>query len=61
MNKEERYQYIDSICRQKNINSETKLYIKKYIQLNEKLFGDFLDIDKVTDRLLKNIRYNIKG
>ena len=59
MNKEERYQYIDSICRQKNINSETKLYIKKYIQLNEKLFGDFLDIDKVTDRLLSNLNYSI--
>lgn len=61
MNKEERYQYIDSICKQKNINSETKLYIKRYIQLNEELFGDFLDIDEVTERLLKNIRYNIKG
>lgn len=59
MDKEERYQYIDKICKQKNINSETKLYIKRYIQLNEKLFGEFLDIDEVTDRIISNLNYSI--
>ena len=59
MNIDKRNQYINEVCRQKNINAETRNYIKRYIQLNEKLFGNFLDIDEVTNNILTNLNHSI--
>lgn len=55
----ERNKYIEEICRKKNLNSETQEYIKQYIELNEQLFGNFLDIDNLTNRVLNNLNYSI--
>ena len=60
MNSLERKQFIEQKCYQKNINLETQEYIKQYISLNETLFGSFLDIDNIINKVLSNLNSSIK-
>lgn len=44
---------------EKGINDETQDYVIKYISMNQKLFGNYLDIDKVVSIILINLNYSI--
>ena len=57
----ERKEYIQKKLYEKGINTETQDYIIEYVYINQKLFGEILNIDKVTDRILNNLNYSIES
>ena len=52
-------EYIQKKMYAKGINIETQDYVIKYIYMNQKLFGDILNVDKVIERILNNLNDNI--
>ena len=52
-------EYIHSTLQQKGFNRETISYILQYLEMNQELFGNILDIDKVSERILNNLKGNI--
>lgn len=55
-----RIEYTRGKLHEKGINLETQDYVIQYIDVNQKLFGKFLDIDKVIDRIVGNLNYGVK-
>lgn len=52
-------EYIKEKLDAKGINIETQNYVIKYVHLNQKLFGDFINNDKVIDRIINNLDHSI--
>ena len=52
-------EYIQKKLSEKGIDTETQNYVIKYVSMNQKLFGSYLDIDKVISRILTNLNYSI--
>lgn len=59
MNENERNQYIRTRLTENGINEETQAYVLQYVDMNQNLFGDFLDVNKVTDRIVNNLHHSI--
>lgn len=59
MDKNKRNEYIRDRLLEKGINTETQDYIIKYVNMNQSLFGNILDIHKVADRILNNLDHSI--
>lgn len=57
---EEKVEYIKERLSDKGINKETQDYVVKYVYLNQKIFKNTLDVDKVIGRIVNNLNYNIK-
>lgn len=55
----QRNEYIKTKLEEKGIDKETQDSVIKYVDMNKSLFGDFLDIDKVTDRIVNNLNSSI--
>lgn len=53
--------YIREKLHEKGINLETQDYVIEYIEMNQRLFGSFLDISKVIDRIVRNLNHNVKA
>lgn len=56
---EEYLEYIEKKLHEKNINTKTQDYIIKYVYMNQKLFGNHLNINKLVSRILNNLNHNI--
>lgn len=56
---EEREKYIRQKLANKGINIETQDYVIKYVNLNQELFGNFINVDKAIERITDNLRYSI--
>lgn len=52
--------YIQKQLHQKGIDIKTQDYITDYIHMNQKLFGNTLNTNKIVDRILNNIENSIK-
>lgn len=52
--------YIQKQLYQKGIDIKTQDYITDYIHMNQKLFGNTLNINKIVDRILNNLESSIK-
>ena len=61
MDIEKRTEYIKTRLSEKGIDEETQSYVLKYVDTNQQLFGNALDIDKVVERLLNNLNYSIEN
>ena len=55
----ENIKYIKNTLQQKGFNEETINYILKYVKMNQKLFGNSLNINKLMERLLNNLKHDI--
>ena len=53
-------QRVTEKLKSKGINEETIKYACKYVELNEKLFGNVLDISEVAERLTDNLDHDIR-
>ena len=58
---DEKLEYIEKKFHEKSINIKTQDYIIRYIELNDKLFGNIINIDILINRLLTNLNYNISS
>jgi len=56
---QEAEEYIREKLDAKGINIETQNYVIKYAYLNQKLFGDYINNDKVIDRIINNLDHSI--
>ena len=54
-------EYIREKLNEKGINTEIQDYVIEYIEMNQILFGSFLDIGKVTDRIVNNLNHEAKA
>lgn len=60
MDLEKREEYIRTILQAKEIDLETQNYVLKYVDMNQQLFGNVLDMDKLVDRIvIKNLHHSI--
>lgn len=59
MNLKEYQDVIKSNMNHKNINEETQQYIIEYIKLNQDLFGNCINIEKLVHRIVNNLDYSI--
>lgn len=56
---EETEKYIRETLNAKGINKETQNYVIKYVYLNQQLFGNFIDINQITENIVSNLEYSI--
>lgn len=61
MDSQERIEYIKTKLKEKGIDQETQDYVLKYVDMNQQLFGNILDMDRVTERIVNNLQHNISG
>ena len=54
-------EYIQKKMSEKGINTETQDYVIQYICMNQELFGNYLNIDKVLDRIINNLNCSISS
>ena len=54
-------EYIEKKLYEKGIDNETQDYIIKYVNMNQKLFGSYIDIDKVVNRIITNLNSSISS
>lgn len=50
---------IEKELHKKGFDTRTKEYIIEYIKLNENLFGEFININSLINRVVKNLNHNI--
>ena len=54
-------EYIQKKMSEKGINTETQDYVIQYICMNQELFGNYLNIDKVLDRIINKLNCSISS
>lgn len=59
MDLEKRTEYIKTRLSEKGIDEETQAYVLKYVDMNQQLFGNVIDINKVVDRIVNNLHHSI--
>ena len=59
MDFEKKAEYIRKCLNEKNINMETQEQIIRYVYVNQKLFGNILNIDNIIERILNNLEHSI--
>lgn len=56
---DERIEFIRKTLQEKNIDENTQNYIIRYVQMNQELFGNIINMDKLVRRLMNNIQHSI--
>lgn len=59
MDLEKRTEYIKTRLSENGIDQETQDYVLKYVDMNQQLFGNILDMDRVVDRIVNNLHHSI--
>ena len=56
----QRKEQIEHELEKKGINKQSQHYVIQYIDINQQLFGSFLNIDELQKRIINNLSSNIK-
>jgi len=55
----ERIEYIRQTLQERDIDENTQNYIVRYVQMNQELYGNIIDMNKLVKRLMNNIQHSI--